>query len=134
MREETAVETSLPVQTAVVMVLLDRQDATAAQQGDFAIGCTGATLVTPPLAVAGGARRALLYQVSQLAEGASSITISTASAAGWRVSGVVGLPGRAQEWAVSANGGVPEHLVPEGPLTPDGEVTIAFLTTTGANA
>jgi hypothetical protein len=133
MREETAVETSLPAQTGVVMVLLDRQDATAAQQGDFAIGCTGATLVTPPLAVAGGARRALLYQVSQLAEGASSITISTASAAGWRVSGVVGLPGLAQEWAVRANGGVPEHLVPEGPLTPDGEVTIAFLTT-GANA
>jgi len=124
MHEETAVETSLPIETAVVMILLDRQDATAAAEGDFAIACDGATLATPPLRVSGGERRALLYPVSQLAPSASSITVSTASAAGWRISGVVGLPGNAQEWAVRANGGVPEHLVPEGPLTPDGQVTI----------
>jgi hypothetical protein len=134
MRDETAVETTLPVETGVVMILLDQQDSTAAAQGDFAIGCDGATLATPPLHIEGGARRALLYQVSQVAPDASSITISTGSAAGWRVSGVGGLPGQAQEWAVRANGGVPEHLVPAGPLTPDGAVTIRFTIATGGAA
>jgi len=134
MRDETATETSLPVETEVVMILLDRLDTTAASHGDLAIACDGATLTTPPLRVDGGERRALLYQVTQVVDGAATITVSTASAVGWRVSGVVGLPGSAQEWAVRANGGVPEHLVPEGPLTPDGQVRIRLSLDAGKQA
>jgi hypothetical protein len=134
MRGETAVQTTLAIETAVIMILLDRQDATAAANGDFAIAADGATLATPPLRVEGGNRRALLYQVAQVAASAASITVSTASATGWRLAGVVGLPGAAQEWAVRMNGGIPEHLVPEGPLTPDGQVILRFISNAGGPA
>jgi large repetitive protein len=131
MRNETAVETSLPIETGAVMILLDQTDATASAAGDLGIAAEGATLSTPPLRVEGGNRLALLYQVAQIDQGAASVSVSIASVAGWRVSGVVGLPGQAQDWAVRMNGGVPIHLVPEGPLTPDGQVTIRFVSTTG---
>ena len=132
MRDETAVETQLPVETGVVMILLDQQDATAAAAGDFGIAANGATLSTPPLRVQGGSRLALLYPVAQIDQGATSFTVSTASVTGWSVSGVIGLPGQAQDWAARMNGGVPEHLVPEGPLTPDGQITIRLISTGGA--
>jgi hypothetical protein len=134
LRDETAAETALPVETGVVMLLLDQQDATAAAAGDFGIAADGATLSTPPLRVTGGTRLALLYPVEEVTKEATSITIAVASITGWRLSGVVGLPGQAQDWAVRMNGGVPEHLVPEGPLTPDGQVTIRFVSTPGGAA
>lgn len=134
MRDETATETSLPLGTGVVMILLDQQDPTAAAGGDLGIAADGATLGTPPLRVEGGRRRALLYQVTQTAPGAAGIVVSTASVTGWRVSGVVGLPGQAQEWAVRMNGGIPEHLVPEGPLTPGGQINVRLTSTTGGAA
>jgi hypothetical protein len=43
---------------------------------------------------------------------------------GARMAGIVGLAGSAQEWAIRFNGGVPEHLVPDGPSTPDGEINV----------
>ncbi|HKD78093.1 MAG TPA: DUF6603 domain-containing protein [Candidatus Angelobacter sp.] len=128
MRTEAAVETSFAIETGVVMLLLDRQDANASAAGDFSFACDGATLATP-LRVEGGNRLALLYQVTGIDQGATKIVVSSASASGWRVSGVIGLPGQAQEWAVRMNGGVPEHLVPEGPLTPDGQVIIRVVST-----
>ena len=134
MRDETATETSLPVATGVVMILLDQEDATAAAGGDLGIAADGATLATPPLRVEGGRRRALLYQVSQTTQGATSIVVSTASVTGWRVAGVVGLAGQAQEWAVRMNGGIPEHLVPQGPLTPNGQINVRLTSTTGGAA
>ena len=33
---------------------------------------------------------------------------------------------RAQEWAVLWNGAIPEHVVPDGPLTPDGSVLVTI--------
>ncbi len=131
MLNETGVETALPIETSVVMILLDRQDATAAADGDFGVAVLGATLTTPPLRVEGGSRRTLLYSIAKLDAGAASITVSTASVAAWKVAGVVGLPGQAQEWAVRFNGGVPPHLIPEGPLTPGGQVAIQFIPSTG---
>src|SRR5712692_751231 len=46
------------------MIVLDQQDATAADAGDLSIACQGATLAVPPVAGAGGRRRALLYDVT----------------------------------------------------------------------
>ena len=134
MRDESGVETTLPLQTGVVMVLLDQNDATAAAAGDFSIAAEGATLQTPPLRVAGGNRRTLLYQVGPTTEGATELVVSVTSVSGWRVAGVIGLPGHAQEWAVRMNGGVPEHIVADGPLNADGQVTIRLLTPTGGPA
>jgi hypothetical protein len=121
---EPAVETWLPLSTSVVLIELDQQDPTAAAAGDLVVACAGATLQVPPLLVAGNRRTVLLYQVVEPDPKAGYIAVSVASLSGWRVSGVVGLPGAVQEWAVRANGGIPETLLPDGPLTQDGAVTV----------
>jgi hypothetical protein len=130
---EPAVETWLPANSGVVLIELDQQDPTAAAAGDLAVACAGATLQVPPLLVKGDRRMALLYQVAQVDVGADHIAVSVASLAGWRLGGVVGLPGRAQEWAVRANGGIPETLVPDGPLTQDGQVTVRITLPSGGH-
>jgi hypothetical protein len=121
---QSGVETWLPKNIGVVMIILDQQDATAAEEGDFALACEGATLATPPLIGAGGRRRALLYDVTSTDPKAAHITIALGSNAGWSLAGVAGVPGRAVEWAARLNGSVPPHLVPDGPLTPGGEIRV----------
>ena len=48
--------------------------------------------------------------------------------------GVVGLAGNAQEWGVRFNGTIPQQIVPDGPLTPDGSVTVRLLPLSGGPA
>ena len=122
--EQIGTETWLPTSIGVVMILLDLQDGTASSDGDLALSADGATLATNPVRVLGGRRRALLYDVSDPDLQANHITIGVASITGWRASGVVGMAGRAQEWATSLQGKVPEHIVPDGPLTPDGSISV----------
>jgi hypothetical protein len=131
MLDQAGIETYLPVSVAVVMFLLDRQDPTATADGDLQLATTGFTLATPPLRAEGGARRALLYDVAGRDNTAPYATVAAASVSGWRVSGVLGLPGSAQEWAIRMNGGIPEHLVSDGPFTPDGQI-VAQLKNLGA--
>ncbi len=116
------------------MILLDLQDATASADGDLALSCQGATLSSNPIRILGGRRRALLYDVSDADRTANHITIGVASATGWRLSGVVGLSGRAQEWATALQGKVPEHIVPDGPLTPDGSISVRMVPTSNSPA
>ena len=134
MVNQPGVETWLPIGVGVVMIILDQQDPTAAANGDLAIAVDGATLSTPPLRVVGGRRRALLYDVLQRKPGVDHMVVAVASTTGWRLAGAVGLPGRAQEWAAYMHGGVPEHIVPEGPLTPDGQVTVRLTQVSGGAA
>jgi hypothetical protein len=121
---QSGVETWLPKSIGVVMILLDQQDPTAVLSGDLGIACDGASLATPPVAGAGGTRRALLYDVTAVDEKAGRIAVSVASQKGWALSGVIGLPGRAAEWAARLHGTVPPQLVPDGPLTVSGEVLV----------
>jgi large repetitive protein len=123
MANQPGVETWLPLSITVVGVLLDVEDLCTAADGDLAIAVTGATLSTPPLRVVGGRRKLLLYDVLKRDDKAQHIVISVASQSGARMAGIVGLAGGAQEWAIRFNGGVPEHLVPDGPSTPNGEIT-----------
>lgn len=125
------VETWLPSEINVVMVLLDQQDPSAADQSDLSIAAQALTLSQAPLIVTGGRRTTLLYDVEKVEPGVDHVSVSVASRSAWRVSGVVGLPGNAQEWATRMNGGVPEHLVPDGPLTPDGLIVVQFQTSPG---
>jgi hypothetical protein len=120
--DQPGLETYLPTSVAVVMFLLDRQDPTATASGDMQLATNAITLATPPLRVEGGARRALIYSVASRDSSSPYATVAAASASGWRVSGVLGLPGTAQEWAVRMNGGIPEHLVSDGPFSPDGQI------------
>jgi hypothetical protein len=117
------VETHLPLTTRVVLVVLEQQDAAAANAGDLAFAVEGGTLAQPQR-VLGGTRAGLLYDVLETEPEALQLVVSAASREGWRLAGVVGLNGRAEEWARSMHGGVPRRLVPDTPLTPDGEIVV----------
>jgi len=125
--DQSGIETWLPPSISVVGLVLDQQDPTAASDGDLAIAVSGATLSTPPVRVTGGARKILLYDVTQVTA-TDHIVVGVASRNASRLSGVIGLSGSAQEWAVNWNGAIPEHIVADGPLTPDGSVTITITT------
>ena len=127
-------ETWLPTNIGVVMILLDLQDASASADGDLGLSCHGATLSSTPIRILGGRRRALLYDVSNADPTAGHITVGVASVTGWRLSGVVGMPGNAQEWATDLQGKVPEHIVPDGPLTPDGSISVRMVANPNAPA
>ena len=125
--EQIGTETWLPTSIGVVMILLDLQDAGASADGDLSLTAQGATLAASPIRILGGRRRALLYDVSDADPKSDHITIGVASVTGWRISGVVGMAGKAQEWATSLQGKVPEHIVPDGPLTADGSISIRMI-------
>lgn len=132
--EQSGVETWLPSAVSVIMILLDRADAAAAEAGDIAIACDGARLATPPVVGSGGARRALLYDVLEHDPKASRISIAVASKAGWSLAGVIGLPGRAAEWAARLHGSVPPSLVVSGPLTTSGQIVVQLVPGAGGVA
>ncbi len=131
---QSGIETWLPISIGVVTILLDQQDSAAAANGDLSLAVTGATLSASPIRVLGGRRRALLYDVTGTTAGADHIVIAAASVSGWRFAGVAGLAGKAQEWGVRFNGKIPEQIVPDGPLTPGGSVTVRLVSTTGGPA
>jgi hypothetical protein len=131
--DQPGVETWLPTSIGVVGILLDQQDSTAAGDGDLAIAVNGATLATPPVRVVGGARKILLYDVTQVTA-TDHIVIAVASRSASRLAGIIGLSGHAQEWAALWNGAIPEHIVSDGPLTPDGSVAVTITAATTAPA
>jgi large repetitive protein len=121
--QQPGTETWLPKDTSVVMILLDRQDPTAASAGDLTIACPDATFAAPIIG-ASGDRSALLYDVVSRNANASRVTISVVSKAGWSLAGVIGLHGSSAEWASQMNGSVPPNLIADGPLTPGGALTV----------
>jgi hypothetical protein len=123
-RGQIAVETRLPISVSVVIIVLDTADPTAA--GDLAIAASGATLVTSPQRVATRNRRILLYDVTAPVSGATALTISVGSRSGWSIAGVMGTSGRAVEWAERLRSGLPDYFVPEGPISPDGSLTVSY--------
>jgi len=129
--EQSGAETWLPIAVGVVMILLDRADSRAAETGDLGIACDGGTLATPPVVGSGGRRRALLYDVIARDRGASRLSIAVASQAGWKLAGVIGLPGRAAEWAARLHGSVPPDLVPTGPLSASGQIQVQLVPVDG---
>ena len=129
---QVGMETILPSSVTCVMILLDGADPTAAANGDLAIAATGATLNSPPFPVGGGHRRALLYDVTLAATSGApppSFSVSASSATGWEISGIAGLKGKAIDWANRMHGDVPPHVVPQGPLTPDGSIRVRLIPT-----
>jgi hypothetical protein len=131
--QQSGLETWLPKTIGVVMIILDREDPTAAASGDLAIACDHASLAVPPVLGAGGNRSALLYDVISTDANADHITIAVGSKTGWGLAGVVGLHGKAVEWAAQLHGGVPPHLVPDGPLTSGGDVNVRMVNIAGGN-
>ena len=121
--QQPGIETWLGKDISVVMILLDRQDPTAAAAGDLTIACPDATLAAPIIGV-GGDRSALLYDIVSSDANAARVSISVVSKAGWSLAGVIGLHGSSAEWASQMNGSVPPNLIADGPLTPGGSLTV----------
>jgi hypothetical protein len=131
MSAQTAVETWLPTAVRVVMLILDQTDPTTANNGDLQITVNGCTLDKPPQRVLGGMRKALLYDVLMRDPDVKWIGIAAASLTGWRISGLIGAAGSAQQWGARMNGGIPQHLVPDGAITPNGQVVVRLAVTGG---
>ena len=125
--DQIGTETWLPTSVGVVMILLDLQDATATANGDLA-SASRARLSRRDRFVfsAGGGAHCFTTSAKSMPRPPTSRSAS-AAATGWRLAGVVGMPGKAQEWATDLQGKVPEHVVPDGPLTPDGSVSVRLV-------
>ena len=97
-------QTLLPVDTGVVIVLLDALQAAALQsdEGDDLVVSLGLAdgndpgRLGRPVEVLDGTRRCLVYPVERPAE--TRLAVAVASARSWRVAGVLGATGRPREW------------------------------------
>ncbi|HEX5354827.1 MAG TPA: DUF6603 domain-containing protein [Aquabacterium sp.] len=126
--DQTAVTTRLPSTVTVVAFLLEQVDATAAFDGDLAVTAEGAVMSLPPVAVIGGTRRTVLYDVraTQEAQAQGWFEISVASEKGWRLGGVIGLQGKADDWADRLDGDAPPTFIDDRALSADGDVRARF--------
>jgi hypothetical protein len=128
MARQNGVETRLPFDVTVVLIQIDALDASAANDGDLAIACNGATLGATPNVVTAGTRRTLIYDVTPDEQGRKQgyLEVSVGSREAWRPAGVIGLGGDAQGWGERLAGSVPPELVSPLALSADGSVVIRF--------
>jgi hypothetical protein len=110
----------LPAAVDVVLVMVDVRGRAAPTAGPRVVA-TGATLVAPPIVVVGGRRLHLFYPVADRSDDRLQVAVAGET---WQTAGVLGLRGHAGEWAQTLAAGKPRRLVPEGPLTADGVVTV----------
>lgn len=123
---QIGVETRLPLTLGVVLVALDIADATAAAHGDLALAALGGTLSDTPQRIARANRLLLLYDLVATDPKAQALFVSVASAGGYTISGVIGLHGRAIEWAQRLSSGLPDQFVPDGALSAGGSLNVSF--------
>jgi hypothetical protein len=125
--DRTACETTMPSSVDVVVVIVDARGGGVPSAGPRILS-TGATL-TAPLVAAGGQRLHLVYAVHDRSEPLLRIAVAAEQ---WQTTAVMGLPGRAEEWAEMLGTVAPRQLVPDGPLSATGAVSIQFESTTVA--
>jgi hypothetical protein len=126
LRGQIGIETRLPIGITVVIVALDAADPMAASRGDLALSAVGARLGTP-MRVLLGARRLVVYDVLSTDANADCLTIAIASTSAWNVSAVIGVQGTSADWTATVASGVPDGFVPDGPLAPDGALTVSYI-------
>lgn len=127
--DQSAITTRLPSAVSVVAFLLEQNDASAAFDGDLAVSAEGAIMSLPPVAVIGGTRRTVLYDVraTEEAQAQGWFDISVASEKGWRLGGVIGLQGTADDWADRLDGDAPPTFIDDRALSADGDVRARFV-------
>lgn len=114
---QVGVETQLPATVTVVIIALDVADQGAARAGDLAIGFTGGTLAGPQRVLA-GQRRLLFYDVASANAGATSFTVSVASAQAWAVGAVIAPAAPPPSWPVLWRAAYPTASSPTGRCPP----------------
>lgn len=93
------VNTLLPAETEVVLVLLDALvDIPEDLEVTLGLGATDGGALGSPLAVRAGTRRCLAYPVIRPPE-AGQLAVHVVSAAAWRMAGVIGVTGALDDWA-----------------------------------
>ncbi len=122
---QAASETALPAAVDVVLVILDARGVAVPSAG-ARVHAAGGTLAAPPIVVAGGRRLHLFYAVEDREEALLRISVAGEQ---WVTAGVVGLRGRADEWAAALAGSRPRQLIADGPLTASGSVTVVHEST-----
>ncbi|TMQ04872.1 MAG: hypothetical protein E6J91_42195 [Deltaproteobacteria bacterium] len=115
---QTTIETALPAGVGAVLVICDAVDPTAARGGDLDLRASGATLGAP-LVFDGQTAEAALYPV----EAKDDFAIAVNSVSGFRIKGVLGFRGRAEELAALLHGRALGDLLPEGALGSEGSIT-----------
>jgi hypothetical protein len=133
LRAQTAIETRLPATARAVGVVLDIEPGSVLGPRDFVIASRGATIGASVARVEAGNRVLLLYDVTPELQTSSDqagvFSITVALRGGGRCAGVVGFGGGATARSLGErmNGRIPERLVPDEPLTPDGEARVRFV-------
>ena len=122
--DQTACETTMPSSVDVVLVIVDARGGGVPTGGPRVLS-TGATL-TSPLVAAGGRRLHLVYEVHDRSAPLLRIAVAAEQ---WQTAAVMGLPGRAEEWAEMLGTVAPRQLVPDGPLSGSRTVSIEFEST-----
>ena len=126
--QQPAAETALPAAIDVVIVIVDARGAGVPAAAPR-IAVRGATLAAPPLVVTGGRRMHLFYTVTARDPDEPPVRVAVAGAAHWQLAGVVGVNGRADDWADALTASTPRQLVADGPLTTTGEIRLRHETT-----
>ncbi len=121
------VETALPADTAVIGVVIDLSDVTAADAGDLVVAVDGATC-GPGVEISGNRQRIVCYDVLERDADGGHLSVTVGSVTGWTISGVVGLHGRAAEWSTRFSAAIPDDLVADGPLTDAGGCVLHLVT------
>ena len=124
--DQPAVETRLRPGSGTVLVCLDGPPESSPGGREVRVAADGGELGAP-LELRAGRTLALLYPVERSEPEAPALVVAVAAANGWRLEGVVGLPGPPAQWAPGLGAGVPAGLVEDrrtaGP--PDVEVALA---------
>ena len=118
--------TCLPAAVNLVLIIVDGVIADGVQGGRFdgpEVSLDGATLGEPAV-IAAGRRRHLLYPVTGREPGHPLIPVRVQAGPDAELAGVLGLPGSLDGWVQVLTQGTRRHLVPEGPVSPHGPVTI----------
>jgi hypothetical protein len=100
LRGQPGVQTVLPADVDVVIVLLDERQHLAADDLVVSIGNghDGQGGFGPPVQVVEGTRRVVIYPVAARPTG-DRLDVVAASARCWQIAGVVGVAGQAPQWA-----------------------------------
>lgn len=118
---QTTVETTLPHGVSAVLVVADAVDPTAARLDDLELRVAGATL-GPPILFDGQSGEAALYPVAARAD----FSLSVGSLEAFRLKGVLGFRGRAEELAPALHGKALGDLLSDGPLGSRGSVAFSL--------
>jgi hypothetical protein len=125
-------ETMLPASVDIVCVIVDGlNDAPAAQP---TVSAAGAELIATPTVIRDRRRSVLLYTVRNRVAGRPLLGVTVATEDLGQLAGVIGVRGDLEYWAAALTGSGARHLVPDGPVSAHGQLTLRYRRPSGGAA